>query len=722
MDELRYFRFELETHVYGDRNCKGCSSPPTPCQVTGCNGLVHSEGFVEGDGEGLGTITCCEACRVQDLELSDETPAEAEAQWRRRDEWAKRPRREDNSGVMVIASDWIAEAERYFDWSKREDSYAEGPVDFDDPYNRWRGQGPYPRLTAIRPDGTSGDLQKLFVREDHFNLLVEQFSELLKVRAGEVAVRGAAISLYWGLATLYPRDPDSYSAFDEITGREKEIEYSVTDTSDYWAAQRKIVNGYLARAVRMLDLAECKDWERTKWEIVNAYSAQDWNLARRLFDIASTMEFLSETELIAIRSHFEYLAVFGPDIDGRAGIGPEGKIISEFPSLRDDICASYPFRLEALNSPPALLKAGDGEFELPKERNRYLVPFIWGLVGHPPTTSAEQDKHLRWVTEALPRAVETLGSSTPYYRSILAQCYEATRRPAEAAEQLSLIGKEAVVAGVEGFDGGHFTLRSAMLYRAAGNLEQAAKVLASATELNPTDGKIWEELAKTQFHLLHLDDAQESARKVQELRPNAELDPTLQVLLKLPKLQINPEYAKARAVELPHFDRLCDEAQSAQLNAIKLDLLASEFEGAQDACRTSSAGYHCKAAEVQLRTIFLDFRAQSRATAESLNLEAKMCEASGDAHFYDFLLNRWQLSLGDMLTTIRRSPGSRLGTMRSFVRYLDGHHPALRRRDVTDILDELRIIGNDHRHNTLSLERAGKAKDLAHKALEAMLL
>jgi tetratricopeptide (TPR) repeat protein len=676
---------------------------------------------VEGDGEGLGTITCCEACCIEDLELSEETRAQADARWERRDAWAKHPRREDNSGVMVIASDWIAEAERYFDWSKREDSYAERPVDPDDPYGRWRGQGPYPRLTAIRPDGTSGDLQELFVREDYVNLLVAQFSKLLKARAGEVAVRGAAISLYWGLATLYPRDSDSYSAFDEITGREKEIEYSVTDTSDYWAAQRRIFNGYLAHVVRMLDLAECKDWERTKWEIVNAYSAQDWYLARRLFDIASTMAFLPETELIAIRSHFEYLAVFGPDIDRRAGIGPEGKRISEFSSLRDDICASYPFRLEALNSPPALLKAGDGEFELPKERSRYLVPFIWGLVGDPPTTSAEQDKHLRWVTEALPRAVETLGSSTPYYRSILAQCYEATGRPAEAAEQLSLIGKEAVVAGVEGFDSGDFTLRSAMLYRVAGNLEQAAKVLASATELNPTDGRMWVELAEIQFHLLHFDDAQESARKAQELRPNAKVEPILQVILKLSKFQIDPEYAKARAAELPRFDRLSNEAQREWLHATELDLLASEFEALQDACRTSSAGCHSKAAEVQLKTIFMDFRAQSRATAESI-LEAKLSGTLVDNHFYDFLLNKWQLSLGDMLTTIRHSPSSQSATMRSFVQYLDGHHAALRRPDVIGILEELRIIGNDHRHNTLSLERAGKAKELARKALEAMLL
>lgn len=490
MDELRYFRFDLDTHVFGDKQCRGCSSSPKRCPVPGCNGLLHYEKFVAGDGEGIGTFECCEICRIEDLESIYETQDQTEARWRRRDQWAA-PRQTNKTESEVVADRWISEAQRYFEWSKSGDPFAEGPVNPDDPYWQWRGQGPYPHLRSIRP---KHDSESLFAADNHFDQFAE-FLKRLQVDPKNTAIRAAAVSLYWGLAMLYPRDYGSYTDFDEISGRKREISYSVTDTRDYWMSRRKIFAGYLAHIVRALDLEDCRDSERTRWEIMNAYAAQDLDLARRLFDRASKKRFLPETELIAIRSHFEYLTVFGPDIDRRIGLGPNGSIFSEFRDFREECSVHDPFSLEELNSPVRLLEPSlEGSWEL--NRNRYFVPFTWALIGASPPTTAEQKHHLHWLTQTLPKVVDSLGSATPYYRSILAQCYEATGQPAEAANQLALIAREITVVGCEVFDHGAFAIRSAHLYRAAGKLEEAFAVLMYATGRESGDARIWAELGR----------------------------------------------------------------------------------------------------------------------------------------------------------------------------------------------------------------------------------
>lgn len=211
---------------------------------------------------------------------------------------------------------------------------------------------------------------------------------------------------------------------------------------------------------------------------------------------------------------------------------------------------------------------------------------------------------------------------------------------------------------------------------------------------------------------------------MRELAPNGRLTPLLYAILRLPRFQIDPGSAKVAVDRLPYCERLSPEAKNALLEAIELDLLASDNEITRDICKKSSAACFSKAAETQLRTIFEAFREiYSPSDSKELTAEAKLSETGGDSFFYKFLVNGKRLTLGDMLKAMKKAGASALNlrALRDFRLHLGAHYPKLLLRESLIALSELRDIGNDHRHNFLPVVRAANAKELAAQALQAML-
>ena len=128
----------------------------------------------------------------------------------------------------------------------------------------------YPSPTLVHPTFPWGDYQSLFRDTDSVRIISTLLTALESDRS-DLAVRASAVSLYWHLSRLYPAyREENYDACGEPTG----TYYLDYDVSDEWLAKQNQYRGNLAQIVRLVQLDECTDWSRTKWEITNACAAR----------------------------------------------------------------------------------------------------------------------------------------------------------------------------------------------------------------------------------------------------------------------------------------------------------------------------------------------------------------------------------------------------------------------------------------------------------------
>ena len=697
MDPLACFSFEsaIEVHVAGDANCRGCASPPPRCQESGCAGLIHSQKCAHGDEHGVQvwTETVCDVCQIGKADPVFWSPDEIRASWDRREQDRERRdeerRRTGNPAPAEIVADWIQASEIFFAWAESADPYTlehdiadfeltgsdaidlEGPATANtDPYWQWRGSGRFPRLRDLKAAHASGDLQGLFQRKLTSETLrfhaeiFEEFRTALTNRPAEASVRAAAISFYWQLSTLHPSYDVLFSRYDPHTGDYEDDYFGETDDSEKWDANRRIFSGYLAQIVRLLELRQCVDWEQTKWEIMNAYAAQDWDMARALYRHARQSSLLPEPELIAIWSHFEYLVVYGAEIDFTLGLGPSNENVwdmqkGELRQLVSVVDARKPFSLGALASPPVLFKPESLDTDCSLNEGRYLVPILWGqLSEHAPLSTPSQSRNLTYAAEELAGVIDSLGSSSAFYRSILAQWYEATGRP-----DLAALEREKITKGFKTrhISESHF----------------------------PDYALVFVELCET----------------VQK------------------RHRVKPEHAERLARTWPIFEQLSSSTKLAWVTAVSQGIIASgcKSEVPRTACLRIAALYYAKAVEAELRNIFAQFSTKidprkSTNKVESLNGDG------GDRKFYRYLTRKqYHFGLGDMITVLTNSARSTLPVMRDFESYLRQRSPSLLKLDVRNALYEVKEIGNCERHSDLAMDRAQNASDLARRVIEAML-
>lgn len=356
-----------------------------------------------------------------------------------------------------IAANMIATAERFF----RDAPYSEGPVtDEEDESGNWRfhGSGHYPRLADLIPPNRAEHCDQLFLKPTEF--LNEIFVRLYDATAknpSALAPRAAAISLLWQMRNTRVGADCYCERYDQELGDYRDDWYFEPDTSD-WEPYRRLPSAWLARVVRLLDFSQCTDWERTRWEIQNASAAEDPQLARSLFRHADQAGFLPTPHLSAMRLQFEYLLVYGPEIDKFLRLpgyndniwldGDDAASTTLRSRLRKLLATcrsepSEPFSLPRLSFPPELF-VPEVLAERWWDRGYWAVPIVWP--GSKKVLTSERKGVLESACHALAGCIDSLVSSRGFYEAILAGCWDALgradkgrQRRASALRHLSLL-------------------------------------------------------------------------------------------------------------------------------------------------------------------------------------------------------------------------------------------------------------------------------------------
>jgi hypothetical protein len=591
---------------------------------------------------------------------------------------------------------------------------------------------PFPLFESCHPDIAFladsakfpwGTLQDMFLDKDR-----DEFFRVLKGRLelqpNDINLRAAAISLYWHLSRLYLKwqypdyDIDDVTGewvedrVNEATGELVPLSYWETDLSGEREHHRREFHGYLSRLVRLVNVEDCSDWQRTNWEIRNACAARDWDRAKELFRHASVRKQHTEPELTVLEWCFDYRVEFGPQIDSRLGLGlrPPGDVHPYWESVRTHFLAHHPLSLDALEVPL--------DYFYPQSKLSKLfchetsLCFVWGALQDDPSPRSSNARNAsRHEGVMTGHEFEEFGPYQDFCMSIVAQQREACGDLGGAAWVY-----ETLASRPEPFENVRssilFTLRSAKLYRALGETAKARNVLEECKRRESPD--ILAELQEVYLAQGDVDHAQDVAKRLSAMTTGENLSPKTRLLLNLPQPTVSPELLQKEIRECPCFLSLCSSCKDPWKLALSQELESKAAQSLRDERARDAAFKFCTVVERELREKVFD---PFRKLFPGSDIKQRSADqlVARDERFRSYLAGR-DLNFGDMVRCIRTSiqmPDS------LFTRYLGDEFPALGQRETVGWMEELTRIRNDV-HRGLDPQLAPRAHPLAERTLDAI--
>lgn len=591
---------------------------------------------------------------------------------------------------------------------------------------------PFPLFESCHPDIAFladsakfpwGTLQDMFLDKDR-----DEFFRVLKGRLelqpNDINLRAAAISLYWHLSRLYLKWQYPDYDIDDVTGKWVEdrvneatgelvpLSYWETDLSGERDHHRREFHGYLSRLVRLVNVEDCSDWQRTNWEIRNACAARDWDRAKELFRHARVREQHTEPELTVLERCFDYRVEFGPQIDSRLGLGlrPPGDVHPYWESVRTHFLAHYPLSLDALEVP---LDYFYPQSKLSKLfRDETSLSFVWGALQDDPSPRSSDARYAsRHEGEITSHEFEEFGPYQDFYMSIVAQQREACGDLGGAA-----CVYEALASRPEPFENVRssvlFTLRSAKLYRALGETAKAKDVLEQCKRRENPD--VLAELQEVYLEQGDVDRAQNVAKRLSAMATGENLSPKTRLLLNLRQPTVAADLLQKEIRECPYFLSLCSSCKDAWKFALSQELEAKATESLRDERARAAAFNFCTVVERELREkVFDPFRKLFSGSDIKQRSADQLVARDEKLRSY---LTGGHLNFGDMVRCIRTS----IQTPDSlFTRYLSDSFPTLGQRETVGWMEQLTRIRNDV-HQGLDPQLAPRARTLAEGIIDAI--
>jgi tetratricopeptide (TPR) repeat protein len=681
-------------HVVGDKACPNCKEPPLPCELPACHGLMHSAEQFDGDETGVNSWDekKCDVCgaigRLRSLRRGSLLLMRGRYQ-KEQMRLAEEQRRKDHPTVAEKFSDWLEFVR------KEAGNYPAGA-----------GGPGWPTLGLP----LSWDQFKDEDRHEFFGLVEAKVKDL----PNDVILRTGAISLYWKLSRRIPGefirglfiDEDSAEGYGERA-------YWHPDDSERWKSHRQEFSGLLARLVKLVNVQDCSDWQRTFCEIRNASAAQEWDLARQLFRHAEEGNQYPADKLCAAQACFEYRIVFGPEIDKIVGLGTGNEREIQWEWLRDEFLNGLELSLDALGPwwlPFDHLYAEHSELA----DSATLLCFIWGaLQDEPPKLQRYDRDALRNAARALDDLVGTPSPHQDFFLSILAQCREALGETRQAAEIYQKIASRP-----DPFEGWHFScplaLKAAKLYVKVGDTRKAEDVLDSSLKRHPDDVETLEELLRLKWARGAASEADTLLEHLGTLTEEANCAPDTRAIMVARRQSTVSQTAVDTKVQNFRFSsQLCPSSKKALEVACRCELRADADadQSARDADLCISAFYYAKVVERELKEkVFEPFRAE--VLNSDLGVEITQQLRTGDGPLDTYIYHNKRLALGQMISVIGASG------LKGFLQ--KNRFRRLRYQPILKNLNELNHLRNEERHADLDPKLAARARTLAQSVIEAM--
>jgi tetratricopeptide (TPR) repeat protein len=546
----------------------------------------------------------CDVCGAEaDRELVQMELTDVIALWDRRDsraaERVEAGRLRERPSPAEIAEEWIQASHLLFEWTKSQD-WTEGdwitdPSLFNDsfpsgirPSDIYAGFPEPPAFTLDDSSRAAGNLGALFEGDEHFDVFVA-FKKALEAHPEDIAIRAAALSFFGSLSRYTPYVGGELIGgifFDEDADEVRYQNDAEPDLSDLCEARRNVFRAYLTQIAGKINVEAISTWPHARWEILHAYMAEDWDLARALFQHCRNREFLPRHVLAAIECHFEYLLTYGTVIDARLGLGVNhgwNRLPSGIERLRKymDVHGRDRFSLGSLRQDPRFLTPDDPEAGYHDPSHYIVLVQVPSLDLPVAVLSSYRNSCLSEAARHLSENMNALGSSRFIYRSVLAQCFEALGDLSDAATSWEQTLQDFIdlvpIDDRRKPDVEPLAFRAVDLYEATGNTDAAERVLRLLVSIRPDRGFLWKRLAERKLEQGDLRGAHEDALKAMRLQPDLKDDPMTSLLVSL-RPGRNSDAAEARARKWPTFQTLSDGCQKIWLATVNLETEAESVE------------------------------------------------------------------------------------------------------------------------------------------------
>jgi tetratricopeptide (TPR) repeat protein len=471
----------------------------------------------------------------------------------------------------------------------------------------------------------------------------------------------------------------------------------------------------------MLQIEDCTDWRRARWEIDNAWLAKDYDLVRKLIEHARSQNLVEASEISVLEVLFEYRKLAGPDLDHE----DPGTIFGENFRFSAYECPSEDDSLQFKHEPYST-----GERDLTLDAACIGVPinapdshsyghpieFLWGILD-----DRLNVKHWWEAREAIKR-IDAAQASTEHVTGI-ARSYLVCLR----AQLLEMVGEQIEAARLyETLTDAESPMpvfrvqmlarkKAALLYMKSSQPTDSIRVLDQVCASDPDVPGVWEDLAKAWIAQGNLQKALDIARRAATVREEAGMVPGIGYLLnqteKVKKTEIEREIKKCN-----YFAMLTTTSQSTLRTAIENLLNAKSSVDAFGNYAGIAAFAFSKVVEVELReVIFRPWREQVPVQEQKSPLLEQ-----ADPCLSRFLRNQGDPSLGEMLRSIRKSNDSAISVLQSLAKFIRRRNPKLLSSNVLNEFEEVRDAGNLMRHSELGSHLAAAIPNKAKLCISAI--
>jgi hypothetical protein len=535
-------------------------------------------------------------------------------------------------------------------------------------------------------------------------------SELLQ-HPGDIAVRFTSIFIPFACSHCY-------------------LDHEVPDPIDSHEGHlRNEFRKLLAHFVGVLRIEECTDWERTRWEILNCYAGQNWDLARELYNRAEQLQLPSRDDLLFLRAQFDFFLVFGRQMTA--------DVIKPRESGPDPI-NDLNLALDSLLWPPILLSELIKDY---RSARLWLVLLEWclNLDGHNLIKKKEDLELIIDAIRGFSLGINNRAELKSLYAPLLARSYFAKGEFTTAAE---LYGYVANV--VEKGEGEVASIRRLSLeavakcYEMAALLQEAVNALDECAREFPSQRGLHTRMAMLFARMGNFEQVADCLRAEQQRNPEVGEDWKDSTILALGSIgssgmaedriasifyQMRPELAKGIEGVVsglwPDFNRLSPEArQYWAFGAYQANFHSEEQQGFWQNKTDAAVASFAKAVEWELKTrLFNKWRDAVRP-----NILASAAKGGDETLILlKFVRNsNPKITLGQMFESLKRSDKSNDPLAFSLRSWTIKNCPDLLKGTILNAGGDLARLSGDAKHGSIQQGDELRAQELGRKVLETI--